>query len=415
MKDLSNMYEFERGKLTINRSGKGLELFFLTLIMTYDTLTFINAKYNFYLSAAFAVLFIAITYIQGYAWNFRHSRNIWFVLTFLTFFIMFANGAGEKWATYVSGIMHIFFWSNCFDFLMLNFRRKEIRTFLVVNLIILLISIIATLRVLELYPLAARALYGKAEGISDSSFLFDLGCGGFGFVYGLVYLSMGLLACMKEKIITRHKIIILLYLLLCYYLILYAEFTTGMIITILSVLLVLFYSDKHKVVFLFVACIIAILISSFYGVILESIDAFAKINNISILSDKVGLINNAIASKSVDSLSRAACYSKSIEGFLSSPIFGSGQSGAHSQIMDTFSYIGIFAIPYVVYLTKTIFAYADHIGKKYTHILAVMFYALAILNPFVDMTLVAIVFLLCPVAVFLATQTESEYERVNCI
>lgn len=390
-------------KLQIGRklSANSLMLSLLSVMFIYATLTFVRLQYSFYVAVAAYAGFYLLSVHLKFRWNLNNRTTIWFIVSAFVSSLYIINGEIERVTLYLSCIIYIFFWSNAFHFLAINFSIHTLRKYCVFNLSVLLVSVIATLRVLSMYPLASRAIYGRADGLTDTAFLFPMGCGGFGFIYGFVFITIGLIAIIKSKEANdKLRLFCFLYLILSYSLILKAQFSTAIVLSISIILLFAISRSEHYLVG-YIAIALAGLIAFFMlDEILNLLSKLADSMGISLLTGKVSMITSAIYTKNYNSLSRVQVYIKSIEGFMSNPVFGSGVSGEHSQIIDTFSSIGLFAVPFVGLILSCIRSFERYIPKKYILVLKIIVVISAALNPFVDMTLLSIAFMLCPCLIY---------------
>lgn len=377
-------------------------LVMLSLIFIYTSSTYLRSRYSFYLALASYAAFFLISVFFRQKWRFD-KVYFWALFAALVCPIYILNGAGGKLTTYLSGVIYIFFWYNIFVYLAENYTRKTIKKFAVINLIILATNILTTTRVLELYPLAARAINGKAEGITerDIALYTDMGCGGFGFIYGTVFLSLGIAAAFRAKDISvKMRVFAIVFYVLVFNMILAAQFTTALLLTVAMLLFCLVMNSKKLGINLFIIGVVCIFIAVFSQQILGLIQSIAEALNIGYLADKMDMVLSASDSDSIDSLSRSQRYMQSLKGFASSPIIGSGTSGGHSQILDTFSTIGIFAMPYVMLLFSIFKSMRRYIDKKYVFIFSAGILILATVNPFVDSTIISLAYMLTPTLLY---------------
>ena len=385
-------------------------LLMLSGIFIYNTSTYLRSSYNFYLNAGMYVLFILLTahknltIIELFDQVFR-----WFVACLIVSGIYLIHKIDFSiWMTFVAGVIHIFFWTYASRYLMRTFEIRTVRRFVFFNILTLIPCCITTINVLNDYPLAARAMYGYADGIMDNTFLFERGCGGFGFVYGITFVAIALLALLKwKKKISYFVIVITVIGLLFMYLVIKAGFSTAIVILLMGCGLTLIEdrlkSNKNVMI---LVCFLAVILIAFAQDILYIIFRLASIFGVEIVTEKMAMVSGAVESGDLSSLARFQVYMESIRGFLRSPIIGSGTAGYDSQILSMFSYIGIFGIVYVVYIMKCFNRFAEYVHGNTLIIIELLTFVLAILNPFSDMTLMAMVFWTVPCILYLC-QTEA--------
>jgi len=370
----------------------------LSVIFIYTSSTFLRSQYNFYLAFAAYVGFFCITACLRHKWRFNKTY-VWAALATLACFVYYFGGAADKITTYLSGIIYITFWFNVFGYLSDNYDRKTIACFAVINIVILLTNILTTIDVLQVYPLAARAINGKAEGITDQDVAMytDMGCGGFGFIYGSVFLSLGLSAAFRSKQISvKMRLFSIAVYVLIFYMILVAEFTTALLLTIIMLLFSIVMKSKRLHINVVIVGLISLIIVWFHKDMLDLVKSVAERFNVEYVVNKMDMLISASNNDSVGNLSRTQRYMESINGFLQNPLIGSGTAGNHSQIIDTFSAIGLFALPYVFLLFSVFSCMKKYIDVKYVLVFSIGVLILAILNPFVDSTVISLTFMLVP-------------------
>lgn len=390
-------------------------LVFLSLIFIYTSSTYLRSQYSFFVAVASYALFYVVSISVGQKWRFNNTY-LWAGFSVLAIVFYFFAGASDKIALYLSGIIYLTFWVNAFLYLADNYDRKTIKRFAMVNLALLLTNVLTTIRVLEQYPLAARAINGMAEGITeqDVAIYTDMGCGGYGFIYGAVFLTFSLIAVFHAKDTTlKTKIFSILILILTFQMILLAEFATALLLTVILLLFSLVMNSKRLGLNLVFVGIICCFLVIFGDKILNWIHSAAVFMNIDYLAEKMKMLIYASGNDSMDSLSRTQRYMESINGFFSNPLLGSGTSGGHSQIMDTFSTIGIFAFPYVALLFSAFKHIKQYVDKKYVLILAIGILVLATLNPFVDSTVISLTFMMTPTLLYCFVPDKSKENTVS--
>ena len=389
-----------RSKWTVKYSS--LMLIFLSAIFLYSSSTFLRTRYSFYIAVAAYAVFYVFSRAMGQKWHITRTYA-WAGFAALASVMYFFAGAGDRVTTYLSGIIYVFFWATTAQYLMDNYERKTILRFGIVNLVLLLVSVVVTISVLTEYPLAARAINGMAEEITqaDVRMYTSMGCGSFGFIYGFTVFSMALVSAMKAKGNSwKMRTFVIITYLLVFYMIFLAEFTMALLITTIVFLLCITAGNKNGLLTYTLIAAFAVLALVFSEDLIRFLYSVAQKLDITYLETKMGMILEASTRQDADSLKRVRTYMESINGFLSSPLYGSGTSGLHSQILDTFSTIGLFAIPYVGMLVSIFKSFAKRIDRIHTVVFTGTVFILATLNPFVDSTVVSIVFMLTPTLLY---------------
>lgn len=390
----------------MDRAGKisssTVVLFALSAIFVYSTSTFLRMQYNFYLAVGLYTGFIFITHSMGYKWKTLSSPlTIWFFFCLMISLLLLHSTSRNIWVVHLSGYIHIYFWVGAFCFLADNFSLPILRKFIASNLFLLYICVIATIRALDLYPLAARGMYGVAEGIENTDHLHKMGCGGFGFVYSFVYVTIGFMSAIMNKQLNPKERKWSIILLLCImYMIMQAGFTMAILFSVFAIICCLFYVKNKRgdgILWLFILLMVIVV---FHRNIIEEVQKFADLFGVAIVSEKMDNIMHALDSKDLMELSRFQVYSVSVEGFLANPIFGSGYSKGDSQILSLFSFIGFSGVIYIGLLHCSFQTIKSYTNRRYMNVMEAIAICLAVLNPFNDMTLMSMVFMFAPLILY---------------
>lgn len=381
-----------------------LFLVFLGILFVYNTSTFIRLEFSFYLDVILYALFVMLTVSQGYSWRaFKRPVIIWFILSVATVLLFRANGVESVWMTYLSGYIHIMFWTAAAIFLMDNYTIADIKKYVVIHTILLGICELATIRALNLYPLAARGMYGHADGIISTDSLHKMGCGGFGFIYGLIFMSQGFIAVLSSGNQSKeYKCFAIVALILALYTVLHAGFSTAIILALAGIACSIFYANNNNKWGLVLTIFVSLLVVVYAKEIVSAAQFLTEKLGIDIVSEKMGKILYALNTENIMSLTRFQVFSISVNGFLRNPIWGSGFAGTDSQLLDIFSYIGIFGVAYVGLLLSAFSELKRHALPRYIGTIQTVAILLATLNPFNDMTLMSVVFGFTPLVIFTA-------------
>ena len=385
-----------KSKLTVKYSS--LMLVFLSAIFLYSSSTFLRTRYSFYLAVAAYLVFYVASRSIGHKWR-VNKMYVWGFFAAAASVMYYLVGASDRLTTYLSGVIYIFFWANVFFYLMDNYERKTLVRFAVINTVMLLASVIITITVLTQYPLAARAINGLAEGITEADVARyeAMGCGGFGFIYGFVIFSMGILSAIRVKELTvKTKAFMLLSYLVVFYMIFLAEFTTALLVSAIILMVTFVMGRKNASVGYLLIAVVAVMLALLSDRLLDALYEISKTLDIKYLTNKLEMIIVSAAEQNTEDLKRISLYINSIEGFLSNPLYGSGKAGGHSQILDTFSAIGLFAVPYVVLLLSAFKKMGEYIRSINIIVFSASVLFLATVNPFVDSTITSISFMLTP-------------------
>ena len=190
------------------------------------------------------------------------------------------------------------------------------------------------------------------------------------------------------------------------YFILKSQFTTAILLTGFGALLVLSISQKRKWINMVIGVVLLIILILSYRSILTYISELSQKMKASFVSEKLRMLLSAEQSENVESLARYQSYMESIEAFFKNPIKGSGSSGGHSQIFDPFSSIGVFAVPYVIFLIVIFRKIREYVVGLYAIILELAVLVLAVFNPIAGSTIISITFMLVPTMLLCSSKKE---------
>jgi len=226
-----------------------------------------------------------------------------------------------------------------------NGRRVYEKIFWAV-LLIYPVWMLLTLREYMVTPNISRMLSGN--GMADAYAYSNMGIGGYGMIYSVVFLIPLIVYALKNgRIFTRpQKVLLLLNLLLSILLVLRSGYALALIAATIGILSILIIRKRS-------IATVAMLVFGFLIVILaymtfqDRINAFLiKISQSTLYEGKVNdIIYLLVTGDSVGTVqSRVLRYSWSMQIFLQSPFFGCANEaviGGHSTILDTFAAYGL--------------------------------------------------------------------------
>ncbi len=200
-------------------------------------------------------------------------------------------------------------------------------------------------------PEASRILATASDMYDDAlrKEISFLNIGGFSFIYTLVLWIPLLFGMIK---IWKKGIILYLFMIICFYATIYvSEYTTALLVSVFSILL-LFGSEnmdaKKSRFFIIVYGVILVVVITIIPMVVvlfsDRIESHLVNARLGELSDFVNNPISASTDSHSDLVSRKNLYSKSLDAFLSSPVWGSlstKQLGGHSLLFDTIGLLGV--------------------------------------------------------------------------
>lgn len=303
----------------------------------------------------------------------------------------------------------------CASYHLKNIDNNQLRSLLIVFIIALSISVVATTYVGFLDPMALREYgFGNAVGneMSEAAKYRSMGMMSYSVAHAMSVASVGLsvLICYEEK--KWVKIISLVLLLLIVRLLFVMTITTALLLAVIgSVVIIASYLSKGK----FIRTVLFALLL-FVAFFLTGISAFfldfSESSNTQIFSkleDFFSFVQTGTSSGQLEG--REGLYSTSINSFLSNPIFGGAKDdgsrtsiGQHSFFMDYLAYYGLFALLFFIAWWKEFKMCINKIDRKFRNSYILSFIpaiALVILKaetvcsvlPFMTLIFIQVVFL----------------------
>jgi hypothetical protein len=236
-------------------------------------------------------------------------------------------------------------------FLLRNKDKTIHKLFIKMILLFTTITLILSLKVLYDYPNAIRSI----TWTTGNAFYEKQGLGGFGFVYSIpIIIPTLIIFIFNNK--GRNKFLYIAFLTLCIVFILKANFTLALIVSIISILLSLFFTLSGKIRFLFLMLILPFIILLIDKTLISDllINLSRKFDSYFIKNRLIDLSNIILGNNNIQS-ERLILYNKSINAFEKSPIFGififdkTYQLSEHSTMLDLLGGSGfIGTLPFIL-------------------------------------------------------------------
>ncbi|SFV89950.1 hypothetical protein MNB_SV-4-98 [hydrothermal vent metagenome] len=240
-----------------------------------------------------------------------------------------------------------------------SYRRKSLlmlKPIVAINIVFFAVWTLTTYKGLLVDGHAARYIIRSgAEAIA----LTKQGIGGFTFVYSLLIYIISLMALIRHRIyhkkfLTPVSVFLLFSLVLSMMVVLKAEYSTAVILMVLSSTLFIFYSDSiSKNIILFLSLILVYIAMEYYFIdILTMLQPYAEGTNYSHkISDTIATLQSGETTGTAkDRIDR---YVRSFNLFLEYPFTGTWSImpvGKHSLLLDTFAQYGLFVGIALIYM-----------------------------------------------------------------
>ena len=339
-------------KTTEKSSGFNLNYIIVCATMAlalFHISTFFQVYYSFYATCGIALAIFLFFII----FNFRHLNfmDVPLLLVMISSAVIISMGAilKDKSLTEMFGkYFPYILWPLLYRLTRGNVNRKLKAALTVIFIAFFAVSVILTLTTLSVDSNASRLLAGKATE-SERAAYYAKGVGGYGFVFGSVFISYALVKFGRRINFKPGKIAIIALLAVIAVMVILASYTTAIILFFILVFVSAFTSaKKHNwigFVLLFAGALLVIL---FRNSIFEIFAQLGKSLELPYVENRFTQLLQASDEGSVEGLRRYTLYKESLDAFFSQPLTGAAEVGGHSEIFDLLGMYGVFAIPFIV-------------------------------------------------------------------
>ena len=339
-------------KTTEKSSGFNLNYIIVCATMAlalFHISTFFQVYYTFYATCGIALAIFLFFII----FNFRHLNfmDVPLLLVMISSAVIISMGAilKDKSLTEMFGkYFPYILWPLLYRLTRGNVNRKLKAALTVIFIAFFAVSVILTLTTLSVDSNASRLLAGKATE-SERAAYYAKGVGGYGFVFGSVFISYALVKFGRRINFKPGKIAIIALLAVIAVMVILASYTTAIILFFILVFVSAFTSaKKHNwigFVLLFAGALLVILVRNS---IFEMFAQLGKSLELPYVENRFTQLLQASDEGSVEGLRRYTLYKESLDAFFSQPLTGATEVGGHSEIFDLLGMYGVFAIPFIV-------------------------------------------------------------------
>ena len=240
------------------------------------------------------------------------------------------------------------------------YRAQTVPFYAKVIIVMLIITTITTIIGLIRFPFAARTLATTES--SDESFLTYSwnNIGSYDFVYIAVLLYPILILAYKLKRIK--SVIFWMLVVLLFSLVILSEYTTALILIMLTSVLCLPKNKMSAQQFMVTGVFFFLAIFLLWPVFSKFLLWLSGVLSSETLSERLTSLANGYSGLENSESHRIELYRASLEGFMSSPLFGemlgsTTRSGGHSHILDLLSDYGIIGGAALFFSYRNIYKY----------------------------------------------------------
>ncbi len=362
-------------------------------LSVYTTLTLLQVYYNAYIHL---FLFGCCLIFAHNRYKFAAPLTVGGIICCL-FIILSIDKTAVTPMGQLGFYLHFITWPVVLIASIQTFTLKQKLIIMRLMLIVGIVGSLLSLRVLLIDPNVSRQLAGAATQAELQEY-YSMGVGGYGTVYATVFLCFGAIYWFVNTKSNFDRCIIIAFLVIAYMFILYASYTTAILITVILSLLAITSKVKPMIKSLVVIAIIAFLLIVFWDNLISLSLGILRELDLQKVIERLTQLTQASGNNDLSSLTRSQLYLKSLASFFAHPLTGSDVSGGHSQILDTLAHFGIIGI-----CMPCLLAYYSYKSVKLSSVrlslFYLMFFALICVNTCSAMQIPVSVFFICPLIV----------------
>lgn len=385
-------------------------LFFTFVLLVFHTFTFFQVYYNFTITLTLFAFISILSLIKSKGKIVLSKQSGLITLSLFTFLIIFIGCfvKNHKLLNMIGAYFPYILWPIIYSITEPIFSKKSKKIFIMFFLASLSISVLATLSVVLTDNSAARLLAGAASSAIRNSY-YKKGVGGYGFVYGCVFIVYALILMSKVEENKLIKTFLLTLILVSLIMIVYASYTLALLATIILIFLTFYVQSRSKYATLtFVLSVIAIIV--LIHPILVLLQNFAASLNLEWIENRVGQLISADDAGSLGNLKRIKLYSISLNSFRDNILIGAGRVGGHSMFFDNIGMYGLFGLLFCISYFSTLNGVRKRIKGK-SNIAIYLFIALMLINTTDTIVLLPMVLYMLPLLLSFIEEKEALYEK----
>lgn len=359
---------------------------------------------------------------------FFNKQTLYFALYSLVLFMYAVIGHTLVDKTYL--LSNIFEPLSCLALINVFLYNKDMRGLKIVTgvgLVIILVTAIATIPLLIIFPNAVRSYAGFSDvGDYDSiQFLQKLGIASFGLTHSLPFLFPILI---YRLVLEKKKLVKLLYAILIvvpFSMVILSNVTTSLIFSTLGIFTALSMFIKNKfLVYLILFSTVFILLVFGNEVIVTGLNVVQPFFEETPTYDKIDEIRNSIINKEPDGDvdARSELYKLSWYTFSENPIFGNMDKyniGGHAYFVDRLAAFGVFGnIFFYMFIYTTFYIHYNILhykARKFYIIGVVMFIVFGFLKNITGIENYFYLFVILLSLGLMPETTLNNYEQINSV
>lgn len=348
-------------------------------LLIFHTFTYFQNVYNFYttLTVFFVVVVLSI-YRFGGRVKLSGYVNMVFLYVMTVILIFVGVVIKQENLVYMVGVyLPYVIWPTLYFITEPLMSRNMKRKLLLIFVALIAVSVVATLSVLITDNNAARLLAGAASDATRAAY-YSKGVGGYGFVYGCVFLIFGMVIWSSREERKAVKTLLWAMVALMLVMIIYSSYTIALMLSIIVLLLAVYCKSRRKdstIIFALVVIGVVLLIVP----ILNLLHDLASSMGLEWITKRTSQLLNAEETGSFGELRRMQLYRISLDTFKSNFLLGGTRIGGHSMVLDHLGQYGIFGGVFCVSFFTWLIGFGKKSGKR-IELIYWMFLALLCVN-----------------------------------
>ena len=345
-------------------------------LLVFHTFTYLQNYYNYITTlVVFALVVLLSLHKAGWVVRIKGYNSVIFLYVMTAALILMGIAIRKKDIVYMAGsYLPYVIWPTLFFMVEPLMTPRAKRTFLLLFIGFFAVSVGATLSVLVTDNNAARLLAGVAKGAVREAY-YSRGVGGYGFVYGCVFMLYGLIIWLSKEKNKALKACLFLLITVMLVMIVYSSYTIALLLSIIVFVLSIYTKSKRKdatVIFVLVMLSLVFLMVP----VLNLIHNIAENLELEWIVKRISQLLNAEETGAFADLKRMQLYKTSLETFASNIFLGGTHIGGHSMVFDHMAVYGliggVFCISFFLWLIKFGGGFGKRIGLIYWMFLALL-------------------------------------------
>ena len=289
--------------------------------------------------------------------------------------------------------LHYITWPVILSLVVKSNTTKHIFIILRIIIILCIIGNLASIIVLLEDNTVSRILAGSSE--TEKLKYYAMGVGGYGYVFAMSFLTFGAVSWLKKADKRLDKALLITFLITNYIFIIYASYTTAIILTFVLTVLSLI-NNKNSVITGLILIFVMLLLIIIGPWLLELGLSLAESLELDWVELRFTQLIEATTEGDFSSLKRFRLYMMSIEEFCKNPLIGGNGVGGHSEILDALGGFGIFgmSVPIIIIIYSK---FCMQFSKKTSMLLFyIIFFIFAAIDTVSTMQIPIVVFFVVP-------------------